>query len=78
VTIATGIIVLAQESRFRLVDAKGRAELFLLAHDAGIEPADLQDLQRRHARVAVRFSQAPHLVAKVAHALYAASDRPGD
>jgi len=37
----TGTVLLAQESRFRLLTPGGRGETFLLAHDAPIEPQDL-------------------------------------
>lgn len=73
---ATGIVVLAQETRFRLVDPMGRAQTFLLAHDAPIEPEDLQDLQRRQAHVTVWFTQPHDLVAKVAHELQITDPHP--
>lgn len=67
---ATGVVVLAQETRFRLVDETGRAQMFLLSRDAPIEPEDLQDLQRRQARVTVRFNEPEDLIARVAHDLF--------
>ena len=69
--MVTGIIVLAQETRFRLVDDGGRSRIFILSHRAGIEPQDLPRLQRAQTRVSVAYSEAPHLVAQVAHAIYA-------
>jgi hypothetical protein len=63
----TGTILLAQESRFRLLTEDGRGETFLLAHDAPIEPQDLPPLVGRRARI--RFSPAPQLMAGVAHDL---------
>lgn len=67
--VITGTVVVAQESRFRLVDESGRAHLFLLAHNAPLEPEDLIDLQSSHARVRVRYSEAQDLVARIAHDL---------
>ena len=67
----SGIVVLAQETRFRLVDDEGRDRLFLLSHSAGIEPEDLPRLQREKTRVLVGYSHGPGLVAQVANAIYA-------
>lgn len=78
---ATGVVVVAQETRFRLVDDQGRAQMFVLAHDAAIEPEDLQDLQRSQARVTVRFTEPDDLIARIAHELFAvepSARRAGD
>lgn len=68
-TIRTGRITLVQESRFQLLGEDGRATLFILAHDAAIEPQDLPALQHAQARVRVHGSPAPGLVAQVARRL---------
>jgi hypothetical protein len=67
----SGRIVLAQETRFRLVDDEGRDQLFLLSHKAGIEPEDLSRLQREQTRVRVEYSHGPGMVAMVADAIHA-------
>ena len=71
-----GIVVVAQEGRFRLITDEGRAVLFVLAHDAALEPQDLADLQRAQARVRVRYARAPGLMGKVATRIEAAPPRP--
>jgi hypothetical protein len=76
--MASGIIVLTQESRFRLVDSEGRGRMFLLSHKASIEPQDLPQLQRTQAPVTVRYSEAPDLVADLAHDIYLTDEVSGD
>jgi hypothetical protein len=75
--IVTGKIVVVQESRFRLVSDDGQGKLFTLAHDAGIEPQDLPDLQRAQTRVSVHFTPSPDRLAGVAHRLTEARGRKG-
>jgi hypothetical protein len=60
----TGTILLVQESRFRLLTGQGRGALFLLAHDAPIEPQDLPPLIGR--RVRVQYEEVPGLLAGIA------------
>lgn len=62
-----GIITLAQEGRFQLVSDEGIARLFMLAHDAPLEPQDLPDLARAKARVTVRYDERPDLIAAIVH-----------
>ena len=76
--VAKGIIVLAQETRFRLMDDEGRGRMFLLSHKADIEPQDLPLLQQAQSRVAVVYDKAPHLIADVAQALYLSDESAGD
>ncbi|MCW2240292.1 hypothetical protein [Azospirillum canadense] len=72
-----GTITLAQEGRFQLVSDEGIARLFMLAHDAPIEPQDLPDLVRARARVAVRYDERPDLIAAIVHDIgYAEETRP--
>ena len=61
-----GIVTLAQESRFQLIDDQGIAHLFVLSHGASAEPSQLGDLQHRQARVRVRYQEAPNMIANVA------------
>lgn len=63
----TGVITVVQETRFRLVTDQGQGKLFLLSHDAPLDPQDLPDLQRRRTRVTVHFIDADGLVAGIAH-----------
>ena len=62
-----GVVTLAQESRFQLMDDAGVYHLFLLSHGAAAEPAELTPLQARQARVRVRYRHATNLIAQVAH-----------
>ncbi|WP_207462373.1 hypothetical protein [Azospirillum sp. SYSU D00513] len=74
-----GVIILAQESRFKLVDDAGITKLFVLAHDAPIEPQDLQPLARTQARVAIRYEDTPALIAGIVHGIeYAGRPRSPD
>ena len=75
--LTRGVIVLAQESRFRLVDSNGRGELYLLSRKAAIEPQDLPRLQRDRTPVIVSHRAAPCLVARLADDIYLADNRSG-
>jgi hypothetical protein len=48
---ATGIVLAVQESRLRLLTERGQGLLFLLAHDARLEPQDLPRLANRRVRL---------------------------
>ena len=61
---ATGTVLVVQEGRFRLLTDDGRGMVFLLAHDAPIEPQDLPSLT--HRRVRVDYDDSPNLVAGIA------------
>ena len=72
-----GIITLAQEGRFQLVCDEGIARLFMLAHDAPLEPQDLPPLARAGARVTVRYDERPDLIVAIVRDIgYAA--HPGE
>ncbi|EKV28919.1 hypothetical protein C882_0683 [Caenispirillum salinarum AK4] len=62
-----GVIIMAQESRFRLVDRADRAWHFMLAPDANVEPQDLPPLFRDGREVHVAWSNAPGVTAALAH-----------
>lgn len=57
-----GIVTIVQEGRFQLLDDDGVAHLFLLGHGAAVEPQQLAPLQKRQARVRVRYRPAPDLI----------------
>ena len=65
---ATGTILLVQEGRFRLLTDHGRGMVFILAHDAPLEPQDLPALT--HRRVEVDYLPAPGLIASIARNLH--------
>jgi len=69
----TGTVTVVQERRFRLLDEEGRSHLFVLAHDAPVEPASLQ---RRiaGAPVTVRYRRAPDLIALIASNVFTAAE----
>ncbi|MGE5269476.1 MAG: hypothetical protein ACM3JG_07365 [Thiohalocapsa sp.] len=62
-----GVVTAVQEGRFRLVAEDGKVLSFVLSHRAAAEPQDLPQLQEGAARVRVQYSDAPHLIAAVAH-----------
>jgi hypothetical protein len=59
-----GVVTIVQEGRFQLVDQNGVAHLFLLAHNAPPEPAQLTALQRNQSRVRVQYGTADGLIAR--------------
>lgn len=62
-----GIITVVQEHRFKLVNERGVANLFVLAHDAPLEGPELQWLEATQTPVEVTWSRVPNLIANVAH-----------
>jgi len=64
-----GIVTIVQESRFQLTDDEGVSHLFVLGHRALAEPDQLEPLQRRQARVTVRYTAARNVLGLVAHAI---------
>jgi hypothetical protein len=58
-----GVVTIVQEGRFQLIDQNGVAHLFLLAHNAPPEPAQLAALQRNQVRVRVQYGAANGLIA---------------
>ena len=65
----TGVIDVVQEGRFRLALPDGRSMLFVLSHDAALDPQDLPGLAGDGLLVTVHFAQGPHLDARIAHDL---------
>jgi hypothetical protein len=64
-----GIVTIVQESRFQLTDDAGVSHLFILGHDTLGEPDQLEPLQRRQARVCVRYTEPRNLIGLVAHSV---------
>ena len=64
-----GLIIINQEGRFQLVDDAGVAHLFLLSHAAAADPEELAPLQRKQARVRVKYRPAEGLIANIAERL---------
>jgi hypothetical protein len=67
--VVHGIITLVQEGRFQLEDFEGVRRLFVLAHDAPADQADLQALLMAERPVRVEFDDAEGLLALVARDL---------
>ena len=61
-----GKVAYVQESRRTVIGDDGAGRLFLLGHASLAEPAQLAELQRRQARVRVRYTSAPDLIGLVA------------
>jgi hypothetical protein len=70
----SGTIVTVQESRFQLAVDGGGRRLFVLAHDAAVEPQQLLSLQREQSRVTVTYAQAAGLIAGKADAIAKSQD----
>ncbi len=64
-----GIVTIVQEGRFSLTDDNGVSHLFILSHAAPEEPEQLAALQRRQARVRVRYEPAENLIGRVARSI---------
>ncbi len=62
----TGTVTIVQEGRFQMTDDGGVSHLFILGAAAAAEPAQLQALQRRQARVRVRYRPAGNLIGNIA------------
>ncbi len=69
-----GRVILAQESRFQLLDRNGVSHHFVLSHSAAAEPEQLPALQRAQARIRVRYRGVEGLIA---HAALAITVLPG-
>lgn len=65
----TGIVTIVQEGRFQLTDDDGVSHLFILSPSAAAETEQLTPLQRRQARVSVRYKPASNLIGNVAHTI---------
>lgn len=57
-----GIVTIVQESRFQLTDEHGVSHLFILGPNAAAEPAQLVPLQKRQARVRVRYAPGKNVI----------------
>lgn len=61
-----GTVILAQESRFQLLDRRGVGHHFVLSHSAAADPEQLSALQREQATVRVHYRSAPDVLAHAA------------
>jgi hypothetical protein len=64
-----GIVTIVQEGRFQLCDDCGVSHLFILSHGASAEPDQLGVLQRRQARVRVKYTPASNLIGLIARSV---------
>ena len=62
-----GVVTIVQEGRFQLTDEAGVSHHFILSHSALAETGQLQPLQARQAKVRVKYSDAPGVIALIAH-----------
>ena len=69
----TGVVTIVQEGRFQMTDDDGVSHFFILSPSASAETEQLGMLQKRQARVRVRYKPAPNLIGNIASALYADS-----
>ena len=70
--VVRGRLIQVQEQRFRVVLDDGPTYLLTLAHNAAIDPTELQHLMRTGTQVTVEYEGEPGLTSGVAHAV-----RPG-
>jgi hypothetical protein len=68
----TGVLTLVQEERFQLL-GNGEHALFVLAHDAPLEGAELKALQAAGTAVTIDYDDVPGVLVHVAHRVSAAS-----
>ena len=66
-----GIVTIVQEGRFQMTDDDGVSHLFILSPLAAAETEQLSLLQKRQARVRVRYKPAANLIGNTASAIYA-------
>ena len=57
-----GVVTVVQEGRFQLTDDRGVSHLFVLGPNAAAETGQLPALQRRQARVRVRYRPAANVI----------------
>ncbi len=72
-----GVVTIVQESRFQLTDDHGVSHLFILSRGAAAEPDQLNLLQRRQARVRVRYAPARNLIGLTAKSIDVLPDGHG-
>ena len=70
-TTVSGIVTVAQENRFQLALDGGGTRLFVVTHNAAIDPDRLAALQAQQAHVVVTFRPADELIAAEARAITA-------
>ncbi len=68
-TTMSGTVAIVQEGRLGLVDDDGAGHLFILSHSSLAEPHQLAELQRRQARVRIRYAKAPDVIGFVAKSI---------
>ncbi len=57
-----GVVTVVQESRFLLTDDRGVSHLFILGPNAPADTDQLAPLQRRQARVRVRYTPGANII----------------
>lgn len=65
-----GVITLAQEHRFQLVDNQGVTRLFILAHGAKVQGRDLERLEKSGIAVMVFYTGSDMMNAYNAHDIH--------
>ncbi len=65
----SGTVTLVQEGRFQMTDDDGVSHLFILGARAAAEPGQLAALQRRQARIRVRYRAASNLIGNLVSAI---------
>ena len=64
-----GVVTIVQESRFQLMDDHGVFHLCILSPHTLAEPDQLEPLQRRQARVKVRYTTPRNAIGLLAHSV---------
>ncbi len=64
-----GVVTIVQEGRFQMTDDAGVSHLFILSPSAAAETEQLAGLQRRQARVRVRYRRARNVIGHTATAI---------
>ncbi len=70
----TGLVLLTQENRFRLLGPDGRSYLLTVAHNADFGVEDLKYWRAGNRQIRVKYSGEPDFESGVAHS--ARPDRP--
>jgi hypothetical protein len=68
--IINGVVTIVQEGRFQMSDDDGVSHLFILGHAAAAETEQLAALQKRQARVRVRYRPAANVIGNTVSAIY--------
>lgn len=64
-----GVVTIVQEGRLQLTDDHGVSHLFILGHNAAAETEQLAPLQRRQARVRVRYTAGADIIGNILSAI---------